>query len=553
MVLWGFRVREEQARGGAELPMVQFDRLKGLIAQKVLLGDAAGLGESVVSSMALTSDQSNHDVSQDKFKELLVSDIDAVNAHFISEDRRLESLDDEERQRQLRALKRYAAINYVGAKKIAKKFDKNAKALGETSYCRQFVEELLANKRFAMALQGDEELFTELEVMHYGPSLKPTLPTNGAIHRVSSLTSINEATTAPVLTSITEEDTAEATSQPAEPDASLARSFWLAFGATYITYGFVYSCRRALAVAKEPLAQSALSTNLLSSLDSTLLVSYVSMQLVVARYGDELKRICPPELIVPFAVFAASSSTWATGMAAPHAPGLMAFCWACNGMSQALVYPYVCVVLTTKIEPSRRGRVMGAWNTCSATGGVLSAGVSAAALKLRGYRGAFEAPALLTAACGLMLLAVLDRRHRAPTPASRPQQSSSSSSPRSDRAASIAVWRMARVPAICAAYSLVKPIRYLFLFWHNYYLVAVLGQFNLWPKFTPRPRKFVSPFAGLSLDRAAVVEAVETVAALSGGLVFGYASDRCSPFLLFLVCLIALAASLAAFSPLSTL
>lgn len=484
MVLWGFRVLEEQARGGAELPMVQFERLKGLIARKVLLGDAAGLGASVVSSMDLTSDQSNHDVSQESFKALLVSDIEAVNAHFISEEERLESLDDEERARQLRGLKRYAAINYVGAKKIAKKFDKNAKALGETSYCRQFVEELLAKQRFALALQGDEELFTELEVMHYGPSFKRTLPTNGSSHRVSSLAAINEATTAPVLTAITEEDTAEVMPNLVQPAPSLARSFWLAFGATYITYGFVYSCRRALAVAKEPLAQSALSTNFLSSLDTILLVSYVSMQLIVARYGDELKRICPPELVVPFAVFAASSSTWATGMAAPHAPALMALSWAFNGVSQAFVYPYVCVVLTAKIEPSRRGRIMGAWNTCSATGGVLSAAVSAAALKLRGFRGAFEAPALITAACGLMLLAVLDRRHRALTPTSKSYQassfSSSSSSPRSGRAASVAVWRMARVPTVCCAYSLVKPIRYLFLFWHNYYLVAVLGQFTLW-------------------------------------------------------------------------
>lgn len=72
-------------------------------------------------------------------------------------------------------------------------------------------------------------------------------------------------------------------------------------------------------------------------------------------------------------------------------------------------------------------------------------------------------------------------------------------------------------------------------------------------EFTPGIVHLISLVTGLSLDRAALIEAVETVAALFGGLIFGYASDRCSPFVLFLVCLIALAVSLAAFGPLSKL
>jgi len=498
--------------------MVQFEKLKGVIARKVLLGDPAGLGASVTSSLTVGSGE---EVSSAGFVRLVRGDVEAVNAYFVAEEARIARLEREsERARRLRSLKRYAAVNYVGARKIAKKFDKNAAALGESTECRRLVEELLSTQRFALALRGDEELFTELEASNYVPSAaqSPRQP-----RAASSLGTINES-----LAGIAEEDDDEAGPEP----SSFSPEFW----ATYATYGFVYSCRRALAVAKEPL-EGALSTSFLSSLDSVLLVSYVSVQLVVANAGDAIRARCRAEALVPAAVLAAAAATFLTGLAAPGAPRLVATAWAANGAAQALVYPFVCVVLAKQIPPARRGRVMGAWNTCAATGGVISAALSAAALKRRGMRGAFEAPALATALCGLALVALFFRPAASPPGAARNGQAQETQKTRPrqaslDSSSRIAVWRMKRVPAVCAAYSLVKPIRYLFLFWHNYYLVAVLG----------RP-----------LATAAAVEAVETLAALAGGLLLGLASDRCSPFVLFALCLPALALALLAFRPLSAL
>lgn len=529
MVLWGFRMLEEESRCG-DMPMVHFERLKGVIARKVLVADPSGLRPSVASPMTLTSDESKCDVSLVGFVRLLATDVEAVNAYFVAEEAKIELaayFSTEGRDRRLRALKRYAAVNYVAARKIAKKFDKNAAALGETSDCRRVVEDMLASQRFAAALRGDEELFTELEASHYLPSfeIEPNSPLEPR-SRNSSLGKIDEVTTAPSLSAIAEiEDDASgapaASTDKQEEAESSPPSFVVDFCATYITYGFVYSCRRALAVAKEPLG-ATVSTSYLAILDSALLCSYVSMQLVVARFGDDLKRHLHPERIVPLAVLAASAATLAAGYSAPARPALVAIFWACNGAAQALVYPYVCVILTDTIEPSKRGRVMGAWNTCSATGGVVSAALSAAALERRGMRGAFEAPAFSTASCGLLLLALLGRKRGSPRSKAAPSKSASSTN----------VWTMIRVPSICCAYSLVKPIRYLFLFWHNYYLVAVLG---------------------LDLRRAAAVEACETLFALIGGLAFGYASDRCSPFLLFALCLAFLALALLAFRPVSAL
>jgi len=314
------------------------------------------------------------------------------------------------------------------------------------------------------------------------------------------------------------------------------RAFAVDFGATYAAYGFVYSCRRALAVAKEPLAASGTETSALSGLDAVLLVSYVAMQFTVAHFGDAIKRqVSHPSKIVAGAVMAAGLATLCTGLAAPS-PLAMAVPWALNGIAQALVYPYVCVVLATQIPAKARGRVMGSWNTCTATGGVLGAAISAAALKRRGYRGAFEAPALVTFLFSLVLFAVLsgekeqqnDHDNTATTTTTNGKRNGSSST----HHGRVSVWRMARVPAICVAYSLLKPIRYLFLFWHNYYQTAVLGH---------------------DVDRAALVESVETAFALLGGLAFGAATDRVSPFVLFFLCLLGLAVGLAVFWPVSRL
>lgn len=454
MVLYGLRMLEEESKCNA--PMVRFEMLKSVIARKVLLSDSPGAASGFP------------DVSEKAFLALLTSDIERINAYYTEE---------EKRGQDPRSLRRYAAVNYVGARKIAKKFDKNASLVGEPT-CRKAVEALLAKQHFASALKDDD--FAELDAANYWPPprVEESLP-------------------------VIEEE------QP-----SYAVDFW----STYVAYGFVYSCRRALAVAKEPLSTSV-STATLSSLDSVLLGSYVTMQLVVARHGD-LIRI-KPQVLVGLAVLAAALATWATGVFTQNLPLMYAF-WASNGIAQALVYPYVCVVIAAQVAASKRGRVMGAWNTCSATGGVVSAALSAAALKRRGFRGAFDAPALATFLCGLVVLAVLNR------PRASIVKHQGSTSKKGD----VPVWKMARVPIVCAAYSLVKPIRYLFLFWHNYYLTAQLS---------------------LSVEKAALVEAVETLGALLGGLAFGAASDRVPPFVLFAVCLAALSLALLAFRPVSTL
>ena len=618
MVLFGLRVHDET---NSDAPKVRYDVLKALIARKVLWGDFQGLATatpSVANPLPI--------VDTSSFVQYVREDLEAVNAYYeeheatIREQRRHveEALDDghdtfvllggpdnfdDDDARARRGLLKYAAIQYIAARKIAKKFDKNATILGEPATARRDVDKVLESLPFVAALKDHDDLFRELELAHYVPQfdvdegfrLRPQL----------SLGTIHERATAPRLPSIHEglddeaatsdnsswfsshkqqdnlvrrrpppqngndasaEDdkklqhqgssasassASEKNGRPVEEDVTplaaaaaaedgtqkrkpLFSPFVVDFTATYAAYGFVYSCRRALAVAKEPLAATGTETSSLSGLDSVLLVSYVTMQFVVAHWGDGMKRWCGnPSKIVAGAVVAAGLATFSTGRAAPRAE-LMAIPWALNGVAQALVYPYVCVVLATQIPPKSRGRVMGSWNTCTATGGVLGAAISAAALKRRGYQGAFEAPAAATVSFGLVLILVLGRGYKEPEQHPPQQQKSprggKNGTSKFEHPSRVAVWQMARVPAVCCAYSLLKPIRYLFLFWHNYFQTAVLGY---------------------DVDRAAIIESVETAFALLGGLAFGAATDRMPAYVLFCGCLLLLALSLAVFWPVS--
>jgi len=444
------------------------------------------------------------DVSADAFVAYVREDLEAVSRYLE------ETVVGGVRASRTSDSARYAAIQFVAARKIAKKFDKNATVLGEKATARRRVDEILEKLPWVVALAHEENVFRELGLAHYVPVFD---------ENVLRLDTTDD-------TALTRHTSSLSTTTKKEDlsDEYPGWSFYLDFTATYVAYGFVYACRRALAAAKEPL-KASLSTASLSGLDTVLLVSYVFMQFFVAQYGDDLKRFASPSSIVTFAVFSAAAATFLTGLAAPNA-FLMALPWALNGVAQALVYPYVCVLLSTQIPAKSRGRVMGSWNTCTATGGVLGAAISAIALKRRGYRGAFDAPAGATFLFGLVLFAVLGRNTGAPPPSQKKKKTTTTDGHR------VAVWQMARVPTVSCAYSLLKPIRYLFLFWHNYYLTAVLGY---------------------DVNSAALVEATETAFALVGGLAFGAATDRVSPFVLFFACLLGLALGLALFYPVSQL
>mmetsp|Transcript_7576 Transcript_7576/g.10521 ORF Transcript_7576/g.10521 Transcript_7576/m.10521 type:complete len:655 (-) Transcript_7576:128-2092(-) len=514
MVLFGQQVSAANTYC-ENVPHVRYEELKSLIASKVLSADLESIGLSVTNSMTLLP---RDVVSESAFVEIIKEDIMRVNEFYLAEEERVRN--DESA---LRLLKRYAAVQYVGCKKIAKKFDKNAHALGEVSNASHAVEKFLQDLHFTRALQ-DEDIFLELDVAHYRPA-------SGG--REVSLSSIPEKVALPTMESICEEDEEPTGSgrsallkKKSVRKKQSTDNFRLAldFGSTYIAYGFVYSCRRALGVAKGAMSTTSLSPSNMSNLDGILLLSYVTMQFIVAKYGGILKRLVPPEQIIPIAVLCTAGATYATGRAAPNFI-FMAIAWAINGVFQALVYPYVCVLLAKQMPASRRGRLMGVWNTCSATGGIISAALSAAALERRGYRGAFESAALVTSLCGTVLFAILSYTSGQNHDDDKIQQENRTMK-------HINVWEMQRVPIVCAAYSLIKPLRYTFLFWHNFYLTAVL-QFGT--------------------REAALVECIETLFALIGGLLLGLAADVCSPWIIFSFCLFLLAASLLVFHPLAQL
>lgn len=218
---------------------------------------------------------------------------------------------------------------------------------------------------------------------------------------------------------------------------------WTTLVVTYLAYACAQCCRRSLSASRSAIADNGL-------LDTAMLVASLIMQLIVARVG--IRR---PKLTAVSGLAATAVSTLCAGWLAPNCLHMLPF-WIVNGLAQATLYPSIAVLLHASIEPQARGRVMGLWNTCTSLGGFLSATTAAVGLNVRGWRGAFEAAALLAAIAAIALFLAVPP---AEVVASSPRRKKSPMNP----------WKMPHVPALAVAYGLTKPTRYLYIFWGSYF------------------------------------------------------------------------------------
>lgn len=349
---------------------------------------------------------------------------------------------------------------------------------------------------------------------------------------------------------------------------------------TYFAYAAVMSCRRALSVAKNPLEeQRGVRASSLGALDTAMLLAYLAMQLLQSS-STLMARLLPlpPKSLIIIAVAGSGLATAATAREPPSVSA-MAPAWVLNGLLQASLYPQICLLLNDGwLEPQSRGRSMALWNTSVAFGAIISAAASAVAVPARGWKGAFEAPAVL-ALLGALAVALGLTSRPPPTAAAATEEAAaaaaaemeaaseteaaavaaaetevaavaeveaaiaaarahSESSPLLDAAPcfklrgpsaeryAVPAWRMEMVPSIGLAHLLIKPIRFLFLWWGTYYQLHVLG---------------------LSLASAGLVESCGTVGGIAGGVAAGVLTDRLPIGAVFAPTALLLALTLAAF------
>jgi MFS transporter, OPA family, glycerol-3-phosphate transporter len=267
--------------------------------------------------------------------------------------------------------------------------------------------------------------------------------------------------------------------------ASRALAGWQArvFVATWLAYAGFYLTRKSLSVAKVELKKPevwGLSTETLATIDGGYLIAYALGQFLWGVLGDRLGT----RRVVLAGIAGSVAVAVAMGTAASAASfGLL---FALQGVFQSSGWAPLTKNMGEFFPRRVRGRVMGFWCTNFALGGMIAGVVAGVAAKQGGWRMAFLVPAAILAVIwGVFAWLQADR----PEDVGLPSPESVSGD---DEAVIVAGERVADEPegawqtirdvvtsptvlVISFVYLLVKPLRYLLMFWAPVYLNERLG------------------------------------------------------------------------------
>jgi OPA family sugar phosphate sensor protein UhpC-like MFS transporter len=278
------------------------------------------------------------------------------------------------------------------------------------------------------------------------------------------------------------------TPSPAATRGAVAsRALWgwqvRVFVATWLGYAGFYLTRKSLSVAKVELKKPevwGLSNETLATVDGGYLVAYALGQFLWGVLGDRLgtRRV----------VLAGMAGSVAVAVAMGTAASVAGFglLFALQGVFQSSGWAPLTKNMGEFFPRRVRGRVMGFWCTNFALGGMIAGIVAGVAAKQGGWRMAFLVPAGMLAVIWLVFAALQADR---PEDVGLPSPESASGD---DEAVIVAgdqvadepegAWRTIldvvtspTVLVISFVYLLVKPLRYLLMFWAPVYLNERLG------------------------------------------------------------------------------
>jgi OPA family glycerol-3-phosphate transporter-like MFS transporter len=255
------------------------------------------------------------------------------------------------------------------------------------------------------------------------------------------------------------------------------------FAVTWLAYAAYYLTRKSFAVAKVEIKKPevlGLSTEWLSAIDGTYLVAYAAGQFLWGVLGD---RLGPRRVVL---AGMAGSIAVAVAMGASSLPLVLLACSGLQGICQSSGWAPLTKNMGEFFPRSVRGRVMGLWCSNFALGGMIAGIVAGLAAEQGGWRMAFFMPAGLLAVVWLTFFLFQANRPEdvglpsAEREAGEPEEVIvAGESPRDEPEGS---WRVVRevvtspmVLLLAAVYLLVKPLRYLLMFWAPVYLSERLG------------------------------------------------------------------------------
>lgn len=302
---------------------------------------------------------------------------------------------------------------------------------------------------------------------------------------------------------------------------------WRIFGITWLAYAGFYLTRKAFSVAKNELKKPevmGLSIPDMSLIDGANSVAYAAGQFLWGPLGDKFG----PRVIVLVGMLA--SVTTAVAMGFSSTVLLMGVLFGVQGLCQSSGWAPLTKNMGEFFSRRERGSVMGFWCTNYALGGFVATTLAAWAAQKFGWRYAFFVPA-----GGLFLiwiLFLLFQRNRPEDiglpsiehyhgeaeavidPTATPERE-----PEGSWKIVVEVMRNKMVWLLAGAYFLIKPTRYLMLYWSPFYINKLLGTDTA-----------TSGFLGSLFDLAG------PIGSLTGGLI----SDRLFRSKRIPVCVVAL-------------
>lgn len=255
------------------------------------------------------------------------------------------------------------------------------------------------------------------------------------------------------------------------------------FSITWLAYAGFYLTRKAFSVAKNELKKPevlGLTKGQMSLMDGTYSAAYAIGQFFWGTLGDRFG----PRRVVLFGMMASLLTCALMGLSTTAF--LIGVLFTAQGLWQASGWAPLAKNMGEFFSQRERGTIMGFWCTNYALGGFIASIVAGYAAQWWGWRYAFIVPA------GLLLLIWLafwalqrDRPEDIQLPpieeyhGERPEVIIAGDSPAQEREATwtvvLDVLRNHMVWFLASVYFLVKPTRYLLLFWSPVYIAERLG------------------------------------------------------------------------------
>jgi len=236
---------------------------------------------------------------------------------------------------------------------------------------------------------------------------------------------------------------------------------------SYLAYFFYYFTRKHLGVATAALVRDGYSVETIAWAQTAYNICYAVGQLVSGALGDRLG----PRIALFLGMVLSAIASIAFGVFPFMA--LLVVATSLNGLFQATGWSNTCKVISSWINYSKRGRVMGAWMTCYILGSMAATAAAGFLLQHYGWREMFMvlggAVMLIGIAQGLFLI---NRPEDRGYTVERHEPAKTDGPARKD-----GFMKMIRHPMVLLlglSYTGMKFVRYTFFTWLPYYLATVI-------------------------------------------------------------------------------